>query len=92
MPKIQKYIYYIMIYRSFYILYPIIKTRQYFNKTNSSYQWQIILSKKNYFSEKKFQWKNGCKYGEEDATKNGWEIYYKDLQESQKLSQSREDQ
>ena len=50
------------------------------------------MSKKNYFIKKKIHWKNGYKYEEEDATKNGWDIYYKDLQETQKLSQSRENQ
>ena len=53
---------------------------------------KLFCQKKIILSKKKFQWKNGYKYGEEDATKNGWDIYYKDLQETQKLSQSREDQ
>ena len=37
-------------------------------------------------------WKNGYKYGEEDATISSWDIYYRDLHEAQKSSQSIEDQ
>ena len=51
-----------------------------------------LVKKKIILSKKKFHWKNVYKYKEEDVTKNGWDIYYKDLQETQKLSQSREDQ
>ena len=64
-----------------------------FMKTTFLFENQIILSKKKFqFSKKKFNWKNGYKYGEEDATISSWDIYYRDLHEAQKSSQSIEDQ
>ena len=77
---------------SLYIFHVIIKTREDFRITSSLYEKQIISSKKNYFWKKNFHWKNGSKDGEEDATKNRWDIYYSDLQETQKSPQSKEDQ
>ena len=62
-------------------------------KTTFLFENQIILSKKKFqFSKKKFHWKNGYKYGEEDATISSLDIYYRDLHEAQKSSQSIEDQ
>ena len=64
-----------------------------FMKTTVLFENQIILSKKNFnFQKKKIHWKNGYKYGKEDAIISRWDIYYRDLQEAQKSSQSIEDQ
>ena len=72
---------------SLYILYVIIKDKYDFIKTTFLFENQIILSKKKFqFSKKKINWKNGYKYGEEDATISSWDIYYKDLDEAQKLT------
>ena len=49
-------------------------------KIKLSYQKKISIFKK------KFHWKNGYKYWEEDATISSWDIYYKDLDEAQKLT------
>ena len=51
-----------------------------------------LIEKKFQFSKKKFNWKNVYKYGEEDVTICSWDIYYRDLDEAQKSSQSIEDQ
>ena len=64
-----------------------------FMKTTFLFKNQVILSKKNFnFQKKKFNWKNVYKYGEEDVTICSWDIYYRDLDEAQKSSQSIEDQ
>ena len=64
-----------------------------FTKTTFVFENQIILSKKNFnFQKKKFNWKNVYKYGEEDVIICSWDIYYRDLDEAQKSSQSIEDQ
>ena len=77
---------------SLYIIYTIIKNRQNFMNTSSLYQKQIIPSKKFFFAKKKFHRQNGSKDREEDATKHGWDICYRDQQETQKSPQSKEDQ
>ena len=81
-----------MLFNSLHILYAIMKTKQDFIKIASLFQNQIILSKKIFIFQKIFFLKkNGCKYGEEDANINGWDIYYRHLQEAQKSSQWIED-
>ena len=77
---------------SLYIFHTIIKTREDFKNTSSLYQKQIIPSKKNFFGKKIFHRQKGNKNGEEDATKHGWDICYRDQQETQKSPQSKEDQ
>ena len=77
---------------SLYIIYSIIKNTQDFTKTGSLYESKNYLGKKNYLWEIFFYWKNGCKNEEENVTKYGWDICYRDLQETQKSPQSKEDQ
>ena len=53
-------------------------------KTGSLYKSKNYLEKK-FFVENFFcHWKNGCTNREEDAIKHGCDIYYRDLQETQK--------
>ena len=62
------------------------------SKQHSYFKIKLSYQKKIQFSKKKIHWKNGYKYGEEDTTISSWDIYYRDLHESQKSSQSIEDQ
>ena len=48
--------------------------------------------KKIFFGKKIFHWRNGSKDGEEDATKHGWDKCYRNIQETKKSPQSKEDQ
>ena len=62
------------------------------SKQHSYLKIKLSYQKKFQFSKKNLHWKNGNKYGEEDATISSWDIYYRDLHEAQKSSQSIEDQ
>ena len=70
-----------------YIIYAIIKYKQDFTKTGSLYKSKNYKEKKNFFSNFFCHWKNGCTNREEDAFKHGWDIYCRDVQETQKLPQ-----
>ena len=69
---------------SLYIIYAIIKNKQDFTKTGSLYKSKNYLEKKNFLENFFCHWKNEYTNREEDAIKHGLDIYYRDLQETQK--------